>query len=307
MTFKDAMDHYLRTTEMDETIRGYLSGWIESDRFASMGTALARKTDSERFINSTRAYVRGFFDERPAVIYALRGFLERYGTPEGIVGRTLSFDSIYDRDEIYVLLLKYLQGTPEEGTRRTRQDIAEYFSTSVNTIDKYVNELQDGVTLFGNRLDVTVMRGTNECESSIHPLFLPLNLVDIYTLLSTLRESNEDDVRHRLLGRIADDVYSQLSPYAKKIMDDCLREPPTPAAPKGYSKVDLSRYDEALIFDIKAHERCSVTCQVDGRKKTYSGLVSLSFDDPKTIVIQQHDGTAHKVAWKDVISVNALQ
>jgi len=183
MTFEELYDRYLKMVSSDVIFQKFLSGWLESSRLGSIKVpALSKPATMKKFRDNTRTYTRKYFDERPAVVSTLKDYFLYCAIPPETIASVLAFDKIYHPDEVYILLLKYLQGNPENGQRRTRSDIADYFSTSINTIDTYVNELQDGISLFGNDISVEVMRGTNECESSVHPIFLPLNLVNVYTL-----------------------------------------------------------------------------------------------------------------------------
>lgn len=239
------------------------------------------------------------------MVRTLKHFFEYCEMPEERLKQIFTLRYIYTPDEVYVLMLKYLQGVPGKEEGRTQEDIAEYFSTTDTTTQRYSKILQDGVDILGEHVEVEFMRRTNESKSSVHPIFLPLNLVEVVTMLSALMAYDEDDVRARVLNRIADDVYAQLSPYAKEKLEKLhLDEKRFNSTKRSYRFVDRENQDERVLFAAKEQVPCKVKYYDDQDElRECVGLVSWSYDAPQTISVFTRDLRHIEISYRRLADI----
>lgn len=209
------------------------------------------------------------FDERPFLVRCLNELFIRE-TPRNRSNKFLSSDEVYSAPEIEVLLLKRLQGgNAESEYAQSREDIAEQFGFSKNTLDIYINELKKGATILGSSVQIKLRNRSNNYDSTIHPVFLPLNLSEIYFLTAVLPSLLKDKAYVDTAEGIANAVHSQLSVYAKKIIDPILKK-------KGleYLINDYGLAYKAEGYDFIYYEKSGEKCIVEHGGETLSGHFS---------------------------------
>ncbi len=168
------------------------------------------------------------FAEKPAVVKSLNDeyenegpFLNNKKLKEGNMGRICSPNLIYQPEEIVIHLLKKLQSGENESLKIVRSDIADELGLSPQSLDKYLQKLKssEGINLFNHHIKIDKLRhGKNTYDDTIHPIFLTLNLTEVYFLTVFLPCFLKGDMQNIAID-IAEDVFSQLSDdYAKKKM-----------------------------------------------------------------------------------------
>lgn len=240
----------------------------------------------------THLFVRQYFDERPEVVRTLIELFASFcpnETPEGF----FAFEKIYDPDEIEVLLLKHLQ--PKIGRRRnTYPQIAEYFSTSDTTIKKYLNKMRTPTNeetqakILGQPVLMERARSTNIPESTTHPIFLPLNMVELYTLIDTLLKHSNDPIEHYIINGITKRILNQTTEYAKERLRrigniECLLNFPT------NRRSDSEQDIDAIMLE-KEHIRAIVHYEEDGTEKKCEGYINRDGKKIDSINIKDEDG-----------------
>lgn len=160
--------------------------------------------------------INAFFDDERIVKYWMKD-------PENWQEsrRICKFDEVFNKTEVYVLLLKYLQGgeNTQEKYQHRRDEIAETFGVSRKTIDAYITELCDGAEILGTRVKIDIRRRDNNYDDTIHPVFLALNLSEVYLLTVAMRKLMETSGLEGAYTEIVKDIYSQLSEYAREKID----------------------------------------------------------------------------------------
>ena len=171
------------------------------------------QSDVEEFISSLT---------KDKYLYALRFDLliqymnEKYSL--SISNEFLNKFKFKDADQRRIAILKYLH---EDAAGKSRQDIALAFGIDEKTLREDMNILKDGFHFMGNTMHIEGHDKAGKIYSSpVHPLFLALNTTQIWSLIMGLKLLPKGSVLEFDLSEIADMIYAQLSPFAKKIIDD---------------------------------------------------------------------------------------
>jgi len=120
--------------------------------------------------------------------------------------------------ERLVDLLKTLNGG------MTKKQLEEHYSISRKTLEKDIDKLVMGTRIFGQKVrirDIEREKGKITYQSSIHPVFLPLNLTEVYYLTVFLRQlsNSKDTFMSSIFRDLANRIYCQLSEYARHKID----------------------------------------------------------------------------------------
>jgi len=119
-----------------------------------------------------------------------------------------------------VEILKLLQGRE----MRT-SEIAEYFGGDERTIRTDMQALRDGIDIFGIKIKIESKHPGKQkhfYKSTVHPIFLALNLSELFALLKLLENAILQD-RGEIYKHIFDQVYSQITDYAEGLIANKLK------------------------------------------------------------------------------------
>lgn len=100
---------------------------------------------------------------------------------------------------------------------RTAAEIEERFDIDSRTRRKDLNALEDGIEVLGSTIRVEKTReGRRDYyKTTVHPIFLPLNLTEVYALTVYLDQAIDDqDPNKRIIQNLTNRVKAQLSDYA---------------------------------------------------------------------------------------------
>lgn len=169
---------------------------------------------------------------------------------------------------------------------------------SDDTIDDYLKDFKYGYKFFETDLKGEVVRAESKqkktLRSTIHPIFLALNLSELNTLMLYLQKSNNKEIK-----RVGNLIYTQMTEYAKNLCSEV----------KSFENIRLeynSEY-EHLVSNAPAYLLKMNNMVVDfyyynndGEKIFASGRVT-DFDDAKYKILTTDDS----VLWleKDEIHV----
>lgn len=130
---------------------------------------------------------------------------------------TINFTEKYER---MIKILKYLH----EGSK-TQEEIAEHFDISTTSVKDDLRELQNGdYSFFDYKMQIDLNRKTNTYDSTIHPIFLPLNLSEVYALTVGLKLIGKGTAFNDIFDYISESIYNQLSEYGQKRIFDKAKE-----------------------------------------------------------------------------------
>ena len=146
------------------------------------------------------------------IILAFYEFLEdKHGEP---IETSLKEMKFYDTLERRIEIAKFLHRP------KTLSEIEKHFHISRRTREKDMEALQEGIEVFGAGIRVREIREQGEVRyrATIHPVFLPLNLTQVNTLINYLDEIASADARAGVIADISARIKNQLSDYAKETL-----------------------------------------------------------------------------------------
>lgn len=101
-------------------------------------------------------------------------------------------------------------------TEKTISEIQEQFHIDARTARNDLQELEEGITIMGATVQISKEKKGRRYyyRSTLHPVFLPLNLTEVYALTVYLnRMIKDNDPNAEIIRDITDRIKSQLSPY----------------------------------------------------------------------------------------------
>lgn len=190
------------------------------------------------------------------------------------------------RDDIErkLMLLKELHET-----QMTKQELADLYAVSDKTISNDIAELRNEFSFMGSTMKIeNVERKVPVYSSKINPVFMALDTGEIYALTIALKKLSKNTVFESTLCNIADKVYTQLSQYSKRIIDERAEEESLTFEQrelKFFSTADCIR-ENSLSFEyfLKEHEPCVVTYLDNGEMKKSEGKLYLSDEMDKIVL-----------------------
>ena len=314
-TIKEHVDRFISNNHFNKWDHKIAEKWLKSTRCGSYDIRILVNPDRskeeedqrDRLVKDTIAFAQQYFDDRPSVVRSLDLLLAELGIDNESERRStfLPFGKLYRHDEVMVLLLKHLQPTPGR-ERYSQEDIAEYFLTTDRTIREYMRELRPAVDdelnarVLGQIVRMDTSRGTNVPESTTHPLFLPLNMLELYTLIDVLVKHVNDEVEGRIVRSILKNVLDQTTGYAQERLNRI------EGLDKALSPSELHNEQqslgEAIMFREKEASCATVIYEEDGVEKSCTGIVSRAQGNTKCIVVD--DGhTVTQIRYRDIVRV----
>ncbi len=157
------------------------------------------------------------FSRRYDVFTLINDFLCKSCSEKGY--QKLVWEDMHDKTEIQIEILKLTQGGTDPGpNRRTKEELADILHKSRKGIHPYLIELQDGTNVLGSEVQISLANKSNVYDSTIHPVFMALNLSEVNFLVNQLRFHFKGTEYERMVTEISADVYRQLSGYAQQRM-----------------------------------------------------------------------------------------
>ena len=134
-------------------------------------------------------------------------------------------EPIYSNDiERKLILLKKLQGESAVSLRQ----LEDAFPFQTKYLKKDLNEIAtEGIDFMGQKIKISTEFDNNNKQSyfsTVYPIFLPLNMHEIYCLTVGLKEEEENSPYKPVFNKIADCIYTQLSEYGKCVINKSLEQ-----------------------------------------------------------------------------------
>lgn len=114
--------------------------------------------------------------------------------------------------------------------KKSRDELMYELGVQDSTFSEDLKKIRDGFTLLGNTIKLDLKSRTidgQKCyisDSTCHPIFLPLNLTEIYALTvylpTLLKKSYDNNASLEIINNIVSRVRAQLSDYALEIIDN---------------------------------------------------------------------------------------
>ena len=219
---------------------------IERRQSNDLSDTPLRELRSKASAIRTRAHntIKSFpFDHQLIALYAINTFFKDpkvVGYLENKGSNFCKVDKLFSVAETCIRLLRELHGgelTSDIYASR-RADVAEKFGMSLNSLDKYISRLTapEGCDILGSSVQINELRTrVTNYDPSIHPVFLALNLTEVYFLTVELRNLCDGQNGEKTASDIAYDVYDQLSRYGKNMIDALAGSIDFSSTPSGYT------------------------------------------------------------------------
>ena len=119
-------------------------------------------------------------------------------------------------------ILKWLQGKEKRTV-----EIAEHFGVDERTIRNDLQDLRDGMDIFGVKIKIESKHYDGNpkqyYKSTVHPVMLALNSSELFALLKLLEEAAGNQNTGGVYQHIFDAVYSQLTDYGENLIANKLK------------------------------------------------------------------------------------
>lgn len=205
---------------------------------------------------SIEDYVRTIhYAARIEYVIEINGFADTFFG--GRFQNVCRINNVLNSTEIDILLLKALQaGSDASLYPNSQAERAEQFGMSVNAIQSRIHALEDGKDILGHHVQIRIAgRGQTAYDNTIHPVFLTLNLQEVFFLTVRLKQAFDGTEYAKIADNLANDVYSQLSDYAKGVLKphtaDLVFETNDIHEPVPYRQEQKD-----VIYYLKSGERC---------------------------------------------------
>lgn len=140
----------------------------------------------------------------------------------------------------------------------TPTEIEEQFEIDERTRRKDLAALEDGIEVLGSTIKVEKTReNRRDCyKTTVHPIFLPLNLTEVYALTAYLNQAIDDrDPNKQIIRNLSNRIKSQLSDYAfKKLFPD--EKPPSISNNYVSDKELAGQREGILMYLVKSGQQC---------------------------------------------------
>ena len=195
-------------------------------------------------------------------------------------------------------ILKLLQ----EKAMRTGE-IAEYFNVDDRTIRSDLEALRDGADFFGVKVKIESKHQGNHKHyyiSTVHPVFLALNLSETLALLNLLEEASDARFSGEVYNSLFIKIYSQLTDYARRCIQDRLKKEHDTDIIKNLLEEDAVKKSEhyAIAYLFKSGKSISVTFIDNGEIIHNVKIIDIRADE---LTLRSADGAEYCVKYADVI------
>ncbi|AEF93530.1 hypothetical protein Desca_0643 [Desulfotomaculum nigrificans CO-1-SRB] len=183
-------------------------------------------------------------------------------------------------DQRRLQLVKFIQGK-----EKTIREIQQHFFVSERTIREDIKALREGRGLW-NYTKIDEMRtedGAIRFSSSIHPLFLTLNLTSLVELMMGIQEVLASNIDHKKpFELIYRQIWPQLTEYAKEHL--ARTNVTAPSGQEVRSFIDEPSYlrdsiSSKLVYSIKGKNPVNITVEKDGVELEQEVLVFDNYSD----------------------------
>ena len=177
----------------------------------------------------------------------------------------------------------------------TREEVKKEFSLESRTLSEYLGELKDGIEFLDTeiRLDIRDIESHKlECVTTMHPIFLSLNLTELWALTKYLpKEMKKNNINNSVIDSIINRVKSQLTDYALETLK-LTNEENQKLQFKWEDKKLFQDKDHMIGYMIKSRCLCSFiigdevfegqlldyqTILVDGKEKNIGNIMDIDY------------------------------
>ena len=199
---------------MKITVKQFDEFWEKQGKYLSLRNAarfhdnLRKKIAEYDDVMSLDEYVRTLRSGRETTREIVVKFYNFIGRPESSLYEKRFYDYPFERQ---LEIAKYLH------TPRAADEISKHFDIDDRTRRDDLQALEEGITVLGSTIRIQKEKKGRKYyyRTTMHPIFLPLNLTEVYALTVYLeRAIKYNDVNSGIIRNISARVKSQLSDYA---------------------------------------------------------------------------------------------
>ncbi|SDY94525.1 hypothetical protein SAMN05660462_01315 [Proteiniborus ethanoligenes] len=155
----------------------------------------------------------------------------------------------------------------------TKSELMDHYSISRKPLESDINQLVMGTKILGQEVKIRdIQKEQNKItyQSTIHPIFLPLNMTEVYYLIMGLKSLSKDqrNIASKTYDDLANKIYCQLSDYARNKIDMKGRELgirfpyvdefDTYNGSKDEEKMIIDKKRDAILYLWKAGVKCTI-------------------------------------------------
>lgn len=169
---------------------------------------------------------------------------------ESELGKIQFYDYPFERQ---LEIAKYLFTTS-----KTPAEIGEYFHIDGRTVRADLQQLEEGIEVLGAtiRIERKIKGRKTYYKTTVHPIFLPLNLTEVYAMTAYLDKMiGKEDPNAKIIRDISERIKLQLSKYAWNRLFPKEKQPEG----KNYylNDEELARSREGIIcYLMKSRQKC---------------------------------------------------
>jgi len=196
-------------------------------------------------------------------------------------------------------IVKYLQ----DKNLSTGQ-LAEYFDVDDRTIRSDVDALRMGYEFLGTILKIESKHEGSQkhfYKSTVHPIFLGMNLSELYMLL-TLLEGHANGPGGEVYENILQNIYNQLTDYAESRLAPRLKNKYEKEISANYNEKEAfhASIDYKLMFWAKSGNFIEVSF-INENKRVIDKKLRLNGIEKSSLKVMDEDGNEFYVDYGDVM------
>jgi len=308
LSFRALMERYLQRCQPDvknPSIQKFIGKLDEQ-----IGQVQTRKELSEKISYAIDHVLISYRRDKGKLVRFISGFRRFLQQKENIIieASVFSAEIIDDPAERRIRIACFLH-EPKE-----MKEIVSHFFASDRTIRKDLAALRDGITFMGQKIQIEKVREGRKIryKSTLHPVFLPLNLTEVYVLtvglLNAIPASHPFYIHYQYLANF---IYSQLSDYGKQIISNAAEAQDTAylfpddfKIVRGYRDelTLIERREGALAYMLKRMEECDITYVENGNNKKIRGRIRISGRNAEYIAVKTKNKTV-EIEYAKIISI----
>jgi len=248
------------------------------------------------FLEKTADGVQSYQRNKKKLNNYVRDFLKFFGSQNDI---PMDIETYFpplkfmEKTERMIEILKYLHEEP-----KTREEIADHFGISERQLNKDLSELQNGdYSFLGYNMKINLERRKNTYDSTIHPVFLPLNLSEVYALTIGLKLTGKGTAFEDVFNYVSDCIYDQLSAYGQSRISEKAKEKSVPFSDEHqkayrYEKEILNtnlkqKRSQMIAYYLKSGALCEVEYDTAEGIRTVTGRIDLAKDNRKDFIVNR--------------------
>lgn len=171
------------------------------------------------------------------------------------------------------------------------QELAEQYKVSERTIREDLGKLENEKSLYGQPIQIKRIENRPIAyQSTVHPVFLALNLSEVYALTIGLRQLGAHTPMASTYTYLAQVIYNQLSEYGQEKITKRGEELglyfEKDSKYRGYRKEEAMKRDHllnAILYAFKSGISCIITYEKEGEEKIMKGIVQ--YQPPNDVLI----------------------